>query len=366
MSELNALKFYKECVGLLQSLIAVPSFSNEEEKAADIWQGWLERMGAGDVKRFHNNVYVSASNFNPDKPILLLNSHLDTVKPVSSYTRDPFEPKIEDGRLYGLGSNDAGASGVTLAASFLSLKDIEDLPVNLLLAISASEERMGEYGMRAFLPHLKEKQLYPDMAIVGEPTSLEAAIAEKGLVVLDAIVEGKAGHAARNNGINAISRAIEDIAVINNLKPSKESEVLGPLNINITMINAGTQHNIIPDRCTYVVDVRTTDAFPNEEIAALLSEHTSWTQFSPRSVRVKPSVLNSTHPLYIAAKRTGLTTVVSPTTSDMALMHDIPSLKIGPGESYRSHSADEFIYLSEIRDALEIYPHLILNILIQK
>lgn len=358
----SATRYLNDCIELLSALISTPSFSDMEEKAADLWHEFLSKKGAGNVKRFHNNVYVIGSGFDPNKPILMLNSHLDTVKPSPSYTKDPFIPVLENGCLYGLGSNDAGGAGVSLAATFLALKDEKNLPVNLLLAITASEERMGELGMRAFLPHLREQGLYPDMAIVGEPTSMQPAIAERGLVVLDAYVKGKAGHAARDEGINAIYRAIHDISLLQNLSLPKQSEVLGPLKVNVTIIKAGSQHNVVPDSCEYVVDVRTTDAYPNEMIADLLTKYTEWSKFTPRSTRIKPSVLSYSHPLYLASEKMGLKPFVSPTTSDMALMPDIPSLKIGPGDSARSHAADEFIKISEIEEALSLYPRLIRNI----
>ncbi|MCH5227202.1 MAG: M20/M25/M40 family metallo-hydrolase [Muribaculaceae bacterium] len=346
--------YFQEAVSLLQHLISVPSFSNEEGEAADIWEKWLRDHGV-KARRFHNNVYALSEHFDSQKPVLLLNSHLDTVKPVSSYTRNPFEPSIEDGRIYGLGSNDAGGAGVTLAATFLRFKDCSDLPFNLILAITASEERMGELGMRAFLPHLEEQGLYPAMAIVGEPTECKAAIAERGLVVCDVTVKGEAGHAARNEGINAIYRALEDITLLRNISFPKESTVLGPIKVSVTMIQSGTQHNVVPDHCSYVADIRTTDAYTNEETVKLLEEATSWSSFSPRSTRIQASVLSSDHPLTLAAIEMGLDTYVSPTTSDMALMHSIPSIKIGPGKSERSHTADEFIELEEIRLGMEIY-----------
>lgn len=344
---------------LLRHLIATPSPSRQEEATADIWQQWLSDNGAGDVRRHHNNVYVLAPVFDPAKPILMLNSHHDTVKPSPAYTRDPYSPDIEDDRLYGLGSNDAGASGVALACAFLALKDRKDLPVNLLLAITAAEEVMGEHGMRAFLPHLAAEGLTPDMVIVGEPTGMQPAVAERGLLVLDAVTEGKAGHAARNEGINAIYRAMEDIDALRSFTTPKVSEILGPIKVSVTMINAGTQHNVVPAQCTYVVDVRTTDAYTNPETVRLLQQAVKWSRLTPRSTRVQASVIDAAHPLVQAAVSLGKKTFVSPTTSDMALMHGIPSLKIGPGESARSHSADEFVLISELHDALDFYPRLI-------
>lgn len=344
---------------LLRHLIATPSPSRQEEATADIWQQWLSDNGAGDVRRLHNNVYVLVPVFDPAKPILMLNSHHDTVKPSPAYTRDPYSPDIEDDRIYGLGSNDAGASGVALACAFLALKDRKDLPVNLLLAITAAEEVMGEHGMRAFLPHLAAEGLTPDMVIVGEPTGMQPAVAERGLLVLDAVTEGKAGHAARNEGINAIYRAMEDIDALRSFTTPKVSEILGPIKVSVTMINAGTQHNVVPAQCTYVVDVRTTDAYTNPETVRLLQQAVKWSRLTPRSTRVQASVIDAAHPLVQAAVSLGKKTFVSPTTSDMALMHGIPSLKIGPGESARSHSADEFVLISELHDALDFYPRLI-------
>ena len=345
----------EECIELLKRLISTPSFSNEEDKVADIWEKWLKANGVKNVRRFHNNVYALTEYFDYSKPILLLNSHMDTVRPVSSWNRDPFMPKVIDGKLYGLGSNDAGGSGVSLAATFLSYKDKKDLPFNLLFAITASEERMGELGMKAFLPYLRKEGIYPDMALVGEPTECEAAIAERGLVVCDAVVKGVSGHAARNEGINSIYLAIEDIEKLRKIKFSKESETLGPIKVSITMIEAGSQHNVIPDKCNYVIDMRTTDAFSNEESVEILKDATEWSDLKPRSTCISASVLSNTHPLFKAAEKTGLKTFISPTTSDMALMHDIPSIKIGPGMSQRSHTADEFIKLDEIERGIETY-----------
>lgn len=349
-------------ISLLRQLIATPSFSKEENDTADIWQKWLEMNNAGNVERLHNNVFVFASYFDPSKPLLMLNSHHDTVRPASSYTRNPFSPDIEGDYLYGLGSNDAGASGVALATAFLALKDDKDLPVNLLFAITAAEEVMGELGMRAFLPFLKETNRYPDMVLVGEPTGMQPAVAERGLLVLDCEAYGKAGHAARNEGINALYRAIEDINSLRNFSPEKTSELLGPIKVSVTMLQCGTQHNMVPDKCTYVADIRTTDAYSNEETVELLRNCVKWSTLTPRSTRVHASVIGNNHPLVKTAIALGKQPFVSATTSDMALMHDIPSLKMGPGDSARSHSADEYICISEIQDAIDTYINLIKNI----
>lgn len=352
----------KDCVELLRKLIATPSPSRKEAATADIWEEWLLQKGAR-VRRFHNNVYAMTSCFSQDKPILLLNSHHDTVRPSSSYTRDPYSPDIEDDRLYGLGSNDAGASGVTLASTFVMLKDDPGLPVNLIFAITAAEEVMGELGMRAFLPHLAENGLTPDVALVGEPTGMQPAIAERGLVVLDGETHGVAGHAARNEGVNAIYRALEDINRLRDFKFPNVSETLGDIKVNVTMINSGTQHNVVPDKCTFVTDVRTTDAYSNAETVELLRGCVRNSILKPRSTRVWPSVISKEHPLVKSSIALGKIPFVSPTTSDMALMHNIPSMKMGPGQSSRSHSADEFVLISEIKEALRLYPLLIKSII---
>lgn len=348
-----------EAVALLRRLISTPSLSREEGATADIWEQWLREHGASNVARQHNNVFAVGSSYDPFRPTLMLNSHHDTVRPSASYTLNPFSADIEEGRLYGLGSNDAGASGVALASAFLDLKDRTDLPFNLIFAITAAEEVMGEYGMRAFLPHLEQLGMLPDMVIVGEPTGLRAAVAERGLLVFDAETEGKSGHAARNEGINAIYRAIEDIERLKNFSTPRVSDVLGPIKVSVTMISAGTQHNVVPDICKWVVDVRTTDAYTNPETVELIREAVKWSRLTPRSTRVQASVISSDHPLVMAAEKLGIDTFISPTTSDMALMHGIPSLKIGPGESSRSHTADEYIEISELNEALSLYPRLI-------
>ncbi|MDE6795894.1 MAG: M20 family metallo-hydrolase [Muribaculaceae bacterium] len=350
---------FDEAVALLRRLIATPSPSREESATADIWEEWLRSQGVDNVERLHNNVFAIAPGFDPSRPTLMLNSHHDTVRPAASYTRNPYSPDIEGDRLYGLGSNDAGASGVALASTFLDLAAYPRTPFNLILAITAAEEVMGEHGMRAFLPHLAERGLTPDMVLVGEPTGMQPAIAERGLLVFDGVTAGKSGHAARNEGINAIYRAIEDIDRLRNFSPEKVSDVLGPIKVSVTMINAGTQHNVVPDKCTFVVDVRTTDAYTNEETVELLCDTVKWSEITPRSTRVHASVIGLDHPLVKSAMALGRTPFVSPTTSDMALMHGIPSLKMGPGESSRSHTADEYILLSELNEALHLYPKLV-------
>lgn len=343
-----------EAINLLRRLIATPSQSRHEGDTADILYSALHDAGASP-RRVGNNVYALSEGFDPSRPTLMLNSHHDTVAPAASYTRPPFDPAEEEGRIYGLGSNDAGASVVSLTSAFLALRT-SALPFNLLLALTAEEEVGGEGGMRAFLPHIAAEGIVPAWAVVGEPTGMRPAVAERGLVVLDAVTAGVAGHAARGEGINAIYRAMTDIDALRRFSFPRTSEVLGPVGVNITQIEAGRVHNAIPDSCRWVVDVRTTDAFSNEDVVTLLRGAVSGhTVITPRSTRVRASVISVDHPLVEAFTTAGRTPFVSPTTSDMSLMYDFPSLKIGPGESSRSHSADEFVMRSEIEEAIEIY-----------
>lgn len=337
----------KEAVELLQALIATPSTSRDEARTGDLLFAFLADHGAAP-ERLYNNVWARAEGFDPRRPTLLLNSHHDTVRPAASYTRDPYAPTLEEGRLYGLGSNDAGASVVSLAETFLTFRT-RRLPFNLVVALSAEEECMGEHGMRALLPALGPI----DMALVGEPTGMQAATGERGLVVLDCTAHGRSGHAARGEGINALYIAMDDIARLRTFRFERESQLLGPVGIAVTQIEAGTQHNVVPDTCRFVVDVRTTDAYSNEEVveqlrAALHSD------VVPRSTRIRAAAVGDDHPLVRAARAVGRQTFVSPTTSDRTLM-PFPSLKMGPGESARSHSADEFVLVAEIDEAITIY-----------
>lgn len=344
----------EKAVELLCRMIATPSISRDESKVADLVEGYLRDNGAEPL-RIANNIVVLPERPDPGKPTLMLNSHLDTVKPAPSYSFDPFTPQRHDGRVYGLGSNDAGASVVSLIHTFLSLRH-EDLACNLLLALSVEEEVGGENGMRLLLPELKKRGIKVDMAIVGEPTDMQPAVAERGLVVLDCVTHGVTGHAARNEGVNALYLAIRDIEALRHFRFPKESGILGPVKVSVTQISAGRQHNVVPDECRWVVDIRTTDAFSNEETVELLRSALSRdTEAAPRSTRVRASVISEDHPLVKAAVSLGLKPFVSPTTSDMSLMWDFPSLKIGPGKSSRSHSADEFVCESEIEEAISIY-----------
>lgn len=344
-------------IELLKSMIATPSTSRIEEGTATLIFDRLHEAGVMP-RRFRNNVWAVSASFDPSRPTLMLNSHHDTVKPAASYTRYPYLPSVEGDRLYGLGSNDAGASAVALMETFLTLH-AAPLPFNLLLALTAEEEVGGENGMRAFLPHLSSEGIRIDCAIVGEPTGMQAAVAERGLVVLDCLTPGVTGHAARGEGVNAIYHAIADIEALRAFRFPRESAILGPVGLNVTQINAGWQHNAIPDECRWVVDIRTTDAYTNEETVDLLRAAVSHSTLTPRSTRVRASVISESHPLVQAALALGCSTFVSPTTSDMSLMYDFPSLKIGPGESSRSHSADEFVLISEIREAITTYRRLI-------
>ena len=344
-------------IELLQRLIATPSLSGEESATADILAAELAERGV-EVRRHHNNVWALSRGFDAAKPTLMLNSHQDTVKPSAAYTRNPFEPTIEEGRLYGLGSNDAGASLVALLTTFCNNYDTSALPYNLLLALTAEEENMGERGMRSFLPHLREESIKVDMVLVGEPTSMQAATAERGLVVLDCVAHGKSGHAARNEGENAIYKAMCDIERLRNFHFERCSEQLGEIKISVTQIAAGTQHNIVPDECRYVADVRTTDAYSNEEVVALLQGAIEG-EAKPRSTRVRASAIALDHPLVRAARAIGRKTFISPTTSDRAIMQGLAALKMGVGESSRSHTADEYVLLSEIEEGIAIYQQLL-------
>lgn len=345
-----------ESIDLLRRLIATPSVSRDEAATGDIIEDFLKSRVRGEVKRIHNNIYVRTPHHDDGRPTLLMNSHHDTVKPSASYTRNPYEPTREDGRIYGLGSNDAGGSVVSLITAYRYLEN-EELPFNMLLAISAEEEVMGEHGMRALLPELG----HVDMALVGEPTEMQAAVGERGLVVMDCTARGVRGHAARNEGVNALYKAIEDIERIRNYQFERRSELLGDIKMSVTQISAGTQHNVVPDECKFVIDIRTTDAYSNEETAAIIQELLS-SEAAPRSTRVHASAIYSDHPLVKAATAIGRETFISPTTSDMALMHGIPSLKMGVGKSARSHSADEYVLESEIREGVAIYIDFLRNL----
>jgi acetylornithine deacetylase len=296
-----------------------------------------------------NNIWAWNRHFDASKPTILLNSHHDTVKPNSGYTRDPFDTTAEDGKLYGLGSNDAGGCLVSLIHVFLYFHDHEDLKYNFCLAATAEEEISGINGLESIIPELGKLEF----GIVGEPTLMQLAIAEKGLMVLDCVAHGKSGHAAREEGVNAIYKAMDDIEWFRTFRFPKESEVFGPVKMSVTIINAGSQHNVVPASCTYTVDVRVTDAYRNEEVLEIIRKHVQ-SEVTPRSIRLKPSKIDKDHPIVQAGIALGRSTYGSHTTSDQSLL-DIPSLKVGPGDSARSHTADEFIYLDEIREGIDLY-----------
>lgn len=341
-------------VQLLCKLVATPSISGDEAATAAILEQFLGEYGAAP-RRCYNNVWTVAEGFDSAKPTLLLNSHHDTVKPVAGYSVDPFTAKIEDGKLYGLGSNDAGASVVSLIALFSHFSNSANLPFNIVLAITAQEENMGKEGMSAMLAEFDRCGINISMAIVGEPTSMNAALGERGLVVLDGQTNGVSGHAARNEGDNALYKAVEDIALLRDFKFENSSQVLGDIKVSVTQIAAGTQHNVVPDVCRYVVDVRTTDAYTNEQVVELLQGAVKYSTLTPRSVRLRASAISATHSLVKAAQSCGAGCFVSPTLSDRALMTSFPALKIGVGESARSHSANEFVKISEIEEGVTFY-----------
>lgn len=342
------MELKEKAISLLKALIETPSLSKEEHKTAERIQQFLQAEGVL-CERVGNNVWARNKHYNAALPTVLLNSHHDTVKPNAGYTKDPFSAIVEDGKLYGLGSNDAGGCLVSLMAVFLHFYAKEGINYNLILAASAEEEISGKGGIESLLPHLPDI----DFAIVGEPTQMHLAIAEKGLMVLDCTVRGIAGHAARDEGENALYKAIQHIEWFKSFEFPKVSENLGPVKMSVTVIEAGKQHNVVPDTCRFVVDVRTTDAYSNEETLAIIREHVDC-DVTPRSTRLNPSGISENHPIVKAGKALGRNTYGSPTLSDQALM-PFPSVKLGPGDSSRSHTADEYIKLDEIEEGISLY-----------
>jgi acetylornithine deacetylase len=342
-----------ESVDLLKTLIATPSFSRDEGDAAAVVENYLRNSGI-PFTRIGNNVIARNRSFDALKPTILLNSHLDTVKPNPKYTRDPFTAFEENGRITGLGSNDAGGPLVALIATFRYFQEAANLRHNLILAATAEEEISGSGGIESVLPHLPPI----DFALVGEPTGMGMAIAERGLMVLDCLSQGRAGHAARNEGDNAIYKAMEDIQKIRSLKFPKISDLLGPCSLNVTVMETENKaHNVIPATCRFVVDARVNECYTFEEIIELIRAEVSC-EIRPRSTRLRSTLIPTDHPLVQAGHRLGLTCYGSPTTSDKALM-PFPALKIGPGDSARSHTADEYIYISEISAGIDIYTRLL-------
>lgn len=354
---MNTEKLTQDAIKLLCTLIEIPSISREEKEAVDTLERILSEEYALPVKREGNNLWCIAQGYDEKRKTLLLNAHVDTVKPTSQWTRDPYKATIEGERIYGLGSNDDGASLVSLIQVFRFLGN-KPLSYNLILAISAEEEVSGKNGMERVLKILPKI----DVALVGEPTEMQPAIAEKGLMVLDAVAHGKSGHAARNEGDNAIYHALDDISWIRNCKLPKTSDLLGPVKMTVTIVNAGTQHNVIPSECSFTIDVRSNELYSNEEIFDIISKNLK-SEVKARSFRLSSSSINLSHPLVQKCIELGKTPFGSPTLSDQALMN-FPSMKMGPGNSSRSHTADEFIEIREIREAIDTYQSLLANLFI--
>ena len=344
-------QYVSNAVELLKKLIATPSVSRNEKDAADIMEQTIRSYGF-EPQREANNLWIIDPHYDESRPTLLLNAHIDTVKPVASWSRDPFSPDVEDGVLYGLGSNDCGGGLCSLLQIFRMLTE-KPQSYNLIYLASAEEEVSGKDGITRALPLLP----HIDLAIVGEPTGMNPAVAEKGLMVLDVIAHGKSGHAARNEGVNAIYEALDDMRWIRDYKFEKVSEFLGPTKMTLTVVNAGTQHNVIPDKCTMLVDIRTNEFYDNEEVYEFIRQHLK-SEVKAHSFRLKSSRIDPEHPLIKKCVSMGMKPFGSPTLSDQALMH-FPSFKLGPGESSRSHSANEFIRISEISDAIAKYETLL-------
>ncbi|RPE00225.1 M20/M25/M40 family metallo-hydrolase [Aureibaculum marinum] len=351
-------KLTKEAVVLLQSLIATESFSGEEDETAQLIENWFITYNI-EFKRANHNVYAFNKYFDEAKPTMLLNSHHDTVKPNSAYTKNPFNPEIKDGKLFGLGSNDAGGCLVSLLALFTYYYNHKNLKYNLVIVASAEEESSGKLGLNSVLPILPKL----DVAIVGEPTLMQLAISEKGLLVLDCYAYGKAGHAAHGLGDNSIYKAMEAIKWFKEYEFPKISETLGNVKMTVTQIEAGSQHNVIPAECHFVVDVRITDAYSNIEVLEIIKNHVQ-VDVKERSLRLNSSSIPKEHSLVKAGIELGRETYGSPTLSDQAVL-TCPSLKLGPGDSLRSHSADEFIYIHEIEEGVRLYIELLKRAIVE-
>lgn len=351
-------KLTENAISLLKNLIETQSFSQEEENTAKLIEGWFLEKEI-PFKRTKNNIWATNKYFDDSKPTLLLNSHHDTVKPNSAYTKDPFKAIVEEGKLYGLGSNDAGGCLVSLIATFTNFYAQENLKYNLVIVASAEEENSGKNGLNSMLsiiPHI-------DVAIVGEPTLMNLAVAEKGLVVFDAVVAGTPSHAAHPNTNNSIYNTIEVLQWFKDFKFDKTSDSLGDVKMTVTQISAGSQHNVVPAHVDLVVDVRVNDAYSNQEIADILQEKSPCTKITPRSLRLNSSAIPVDHDLVKAGIAMGRKTYGSPTLSDQAVL-TCKSLKLGPGDSTRSHSADEFIYLAEIEEGIIIYIELLNRVIV--
>ena len=344
-------------IDLLKQLIATPSFSKEEDNSSALIKTFLENHSA-KAEQFLYNIWSKNKYFDTSKPTILLNSHHDTVKPNKGYTLDPFSPIEKDGKLFGLGSNDAGGSLVSLMATFLYFYEKKDLKYNIVLAATAEEEISGHNGIEILLPQLGKI----DFAIVGEPTQMQMAVAEKGLMVLDCIANGKAGHAAREEGENSIYKAITDIEWFSSFKFEKVSDLLGPNKMSVTVIETDNKaHNVVPAQCKFVVDCRVNELYTFEEMLEIIKSNVQ-SEIKPRSTRLRSSSIALDHPIVEAGLKMKRSYYGSPTTSDKALMN-FPSLKIGPGDSARSHTADEYIYIDEIKEGIELYISLLNELL---
>ena len=346
-----------DCIALLKQLIATPSFSKEEDNSSALIRAFLEKNEV-KTEQYLYNIWARNKYLDATKPTILLNSHHDTVKPNKGYTLDPFSPIEKDGKLFGLGSNDAGGSLVSLIAAFLYFYDKENLKYNILLAATAEEEISGHNGIEILLPQLGNL----DFAIVGEPTQMNMAVAEKGLMVLDCTAIGKAGHAAREEGDNAIYKAIKDIEWFSSYQFDKISDLLGPVKMSVTVIDTDNKaHNVVPAQCKFVVDCRVNELYTFEEMLSTIKSNVQC-DIRPRSTRLRSSSIALDHPIVQAGLKMKRTCYGSPTTSDKALMN-FPSLKIGPGDSGRSHTADEYIYIDEIKEGIELYISLLNELL---
>lgn len=349
-------EIFKEALSLLKQLISTQSFSKEEYGTAAILENFLQQKNI-ETRRDLNNVWAINKHFDEGKFTVLLNSHHDTVKPNAGYTNNPYDPEEKDGKLYGLGSNDAGGPLTSLIAVFCLLYENESLPFNLILAATAEEEISGHKGVEYLLPLLPRI----DCAIVGEPTLLKMAVAEKGLMVLDCVAKGVAGHAARNEGVNAIYLAMKDINWFSSYSFDRSSELLGGVHMAVTSINTFNKaHNVVPSACDFIVDIRVNELYTFEEVLAEIKKHVQC-EVNPRSTRLRPTFIKDDHPLVKAGEILGLESYGSPTCSDKALM-PFPSLKIGPGDSARSHMADEYIYIKELHEGIQTYYQLLANL----
>ena len=345
------VEYAKEAVMLLKNMISIPSFSREEQKVADWLQRYIELQGY-TVNRKDNNLWLMSPGFDASRRTILLNSHIDTVKPVNGWNHDPHRPILVGDKLHGLGSNDAGASVVSLLQAFMILTARQQ-SYNLIFSATAEEEVSGANGIESLIPELPAI----DFAIVGEPTQMHMAVAEKGLMVLDCVVYGKAGHAAHGTGVNALYKAIDSIDWFRNYEFPRQTEFLGPVKMTVTQINAGTQHNVVPDKCSFVVDIRSNEMYSNAELLGLIKQYVDC-EVTARSTRLSSTATPVGHPVVLRAQEIKRNLYGSPTISDQALM-PFPSVKMGPGDSSRSHTANEYIKPQEIEEAIEVYVQLL-------